>query len=459
MKLKDDRLEICAIKSMLSGKAEIGHLLLGSLNEDHFFYEPAKAAFHRTLTLFRRSGKLISFSELLSDPALDEDYREDLREYDWVVCKSVDRVKILIEQLNKYRSMRHLYYMSKHIVDSLNKNAVDLDLLHVDIANRLTEAKVGGSIDKHVRTLGKNGNAINLAKTVLNSPAALTYKTGFHEFDQKDGGLPAVGVLLIAATTSGGKSVALMNLLLNIYKINQVSVCNVSLEMSQEKLVMRIMSRETKIPFFKFKHNRLNEEEKVKARNSWKKLHNYGVENDCVFSTICPEKAGLDSIFSLVKPYGFKVVGIDYSNLLEDVDNLKSNQTQAGALSSVLRRSKIFAEENNCLVIILAQLDQESGKIRYSRAMEEHADNVWTWSYVKDQRNGIIPVEQRKSRDGELLTFELKELFEVMTIANPEDEIKICGEIPQSIKEKTFDNSNDFKIDDHPDIEVDTGQK
>lgn len=54
--------------------------------------------------------------------------------------------------------------------------------------------------------------------------------------------------------------------------------------------------------------------------------------------------------------------------LLEGVDP----NNQAISLSEAVRAAKIHATNTGRLYVILVQLDTESGKVRYSRAMVEH---------------------------------------------------------------------------------------
>ena len=50
----------------------------------------------------------------------------------------------------------------------------------------------------------------------------------------------------------------------------------------------------------------------------------------------------------------------------------------------------------------------------------EHADVAWIWNYSKPEQREtkVIPIQQKKVRDGELYNFDLQEEFEIMTVSN-----------------------------------------
>ena len=89
---------------------------------------------------------------------------------------------------------------------------------------------------------------------------------------------------------------------------------------------------------------------------------------------------------------------------------------QAAALSDAVRKAKVHATATGKLYIILVQLDSDSGKVRYSRGMVEHADVLLTWSYVEEEVRAMheLPIVVAKARDGELFAFAHPEDFATM---------------------------------------------
>lgn len=440
MKLYSQSLEEIAIRSICDAPSEeVKANLLASLDESYFQSEPCIAAFKRVHSIAKKRSTILSFTELVEDPALNEEFRDILRESSSKICKTIKRANSLLDKLRDYRKTRIMYYMAKSILDDLKKPQVEVEDLLNKATVQLTDARNTNGIEKSILTIGHKANAIGLVDEALSVEDEVFLQTGFADLDERHGGMPSEGVALLAATTSGGKSTVLMNLLMNIYKLNKVSVNNVSLEMNERKLTRRMLSRMTGIPYWKFTKKALNPQERQQAKDAWLKFHKFGEKYGCQFGMYCPVHAVTDvQLFTLLRPYGYKVVGLDYVSLLDGVDE----DNQARVLSAIVRHAKIFSAENKCLVIILVQLDSVDNRIRYSRGMLEHADVALAWNYSKPEvrETKIIPVQVLKARDQELGTFELEELFEIMTVKNEGN--KRSSEAQDSPIEEQADSSS-----------------
>lgn len=455
MKLYSQTLEAVALRSICSSpKAEVQAALLGRLDESYFHYEPCKAAFNRLQTVAKKRSVILGWTDLMEDPALNEEYRDLLRESENKVCRTVKRSHELLNSLDKYRKTRALYYMAKDIIEELKKPAVEVDDVLNDVTDKLTATRSGEELGQMVFTVGKDGNALDLVDSALSEEDECLFKTGFKEIDDKNGGVPSEGVFILAATTSGGKSTLLQNLLMNMYKINKVSCANVSLEMNEKKNTRRMLSRLTQIPYWKFVKKRLSSEEKEACRKAWQKFHKFGERYDCKYSIITPtHSVNITQLLTLVKPYKYKIIGIDYISLLDGVDQ----DNQPRVLSAIARQAKIFSSENKCLVILLCQLDSADDRIRYSKGILEHADAAWTWNYSKPEvrETKTLPINQLKARDQELYPFELREAFETMTVDNMDSDSSTSQSGGSSGKAE----STDLNLNEDVSVDYDAGQK
>jgi Replicative DNA helicase len=452
VKLFSTTLEQIAIRSICSSEEKVAALLLSSLDTSFFHYEPCKAAFERIRSVAKKRSVILEYTELLEDPALGEDFRDILREGDVRRCRSTTKAKRLISSLDKYRKARQLYEMAKNVIETLKKESVDVEAVMDDVADVLTVARSREDIAELIHTLGKDGNAIDLADEAMSVEDEVLLKTGYKEVDDKNGGVPSDGVMLLAATTSGGKSTLLMNLLMNMYKINKVSVANVSLEMNKNKLTRRMLSRMTRIPYWKYVKKALTKEERIASRKAWRRFHNYGVKYDCKHSLICPtHSVGITSLLTTLRPYGYRVIGIDYISLLEGVDE----KDQWRILSSITREAKIFSAENKCLVILLAQLDADDERIRYSKGILEHVDAAWTWNYYKPEvkETKTLPIKQVKARDAMLYPFELREDFETMSVLNMDEDAA-----PSSSDPSQAGQTDKLDLNAEPEMTYEAGQ-
>ncbi len=467
MKLFSQTLELRAIKSICYGsKSETavrtGYLdvdsidassyLLGNLDVSFFHYEPCKAAYERVMHMLKKRSRILSFQELVEDLSLNEEYRDILSEYTKKALIAVPEAKTLVESLDKYRKARILYYAAKNVIDQLKSPEIDVDRVLDDTANRITEARTGATDQDPILTIGKDANALDLIDQALSMEDEKLLKTGFLEFDRRSGGLPSEGVFLIAATTSGGKSALRMNMMANMYKLNQVSVVTISFEQNEKKETRRFLSCITGIPFWKFNKKALSTEEHERCQAAWKKFHKYGKRNGCRYSIMCPTRGlNISQVLMLMKPYAFDVIVVDYVSLLDGVDE----DNQPRMLKKIVRECKIFSGANKCLVVLLAQLDSEDGHIRYSKGMLEDADNSWVWSYsnpeVRDRKR--LPIKQKKARDQEIFDFELVENFSHMQVLNPDEEIERAKAGSSYHRDKNDGNEQE-QIDPLSDTEV-----
>lgn len=433
MKLFSQNLELLAIASistknsstrgedlLVSNSSKVSSFIFANVNDLHFHYEPCKAAHSRLVSIARHKSRILTYDDLIEDPALEEEFRDVLAEHRRRPVRSLEQARTLVEGLDKYRKARSLYFMAKNVIDTLKGSKIDIDTLLDKVTADLTKTRVQLHEDP-LHTIGHEATALDLVDEALSVEDENLLKTGFKEFDTRNGGLPSEGVLILSATTSGGKSAVRMNLLRNIFFLNKVSVATVSLEMNARKETRRLLSSLTGIEYWKFVRKSLSAEEREQAKLEWRKMHRFGKKHKCRYSLFCPTRGvSIQQLLTLMKPYGFQVLAIDYISLLEGV----STKDQWRVLGDVARECKIFSSETGCLVVLLAQLDANDDHIRYSGALAENADNVWAWNYSKREQRDlkIIPIKQFKARDQDLFDFELKEEFETMNVSNPDHE-------------------------------------
>jgi len=93
------------------------------------------------------------------------------------------------------------------------------------------------------------------------------------------------------------------------------------------------------------------------------------------------------------------------------------------SLGEIARFMKMYAKSQDMVGVLLCQLSEDE-KIRYSRTIKEHADNVWSWVYNKDiaQETGhIITIDQQKARNQQIFSFKVAEKFCHMSLTDCED--------------------------------------
>lgn len=434
MQLYAKKQEFKTLRTLCAGKIDEGwrFSILGKLSPEHFHTDPVRSAINRIRAHARERHTLPTWDELMADPVLSEDVREVLTEERIKPYNKLKSLESAFTTLEKYRRIRSLYFACKETIEGLTAEEVDIDVLLENHGNSVAKAyTTSSSIEEQTLTFGEGDDAsLEYAKEALDAPTEVLLKTGYNEYDQKNGGLPSSGVMLMAATTSGGKSVTSMNLLLQLYMLNNIDVCRVSLEMLKQQELFRFMSRISGVQFSKIRQQKLTPTEKKhilkklkdfnsnpKFRDEWIGKRRFKQKRK--FTTITPtDGMSMESLLNMLKPYGHKVVAIDYVGLLEGM----SGERQWLMLSEAIRLAKNFTKVTGSLVIILCQLSEED-KLRYSHGMKEHADVLWQWNYAKPEirETKQLPIDITKARDGELFQMMLDEAFEYMRVSNPKN--------------------------------------
>lgn len=389
---------------------------MGRLSKEFFYWPPCEAAFNRIDKIVRKKFNLVDFDDLMEDPALQEDFRDQLKDAEASPCKSKKGMDRLFGNLDSYRKVRAMYNAIERANEVLSQDAIEdidaeLDKLSTDIAR----ARRDIGAEQQMMIIGKGNNADDTFERVMNKEREPLYPTGFRDYDNVNGGIPEEGVFLLAATTSGGKSTVLLNLLNHFYFKLCLSVFRVSLEMGDDQELSRMLASWSGVPLKKIKMNKMTIQERKRVKKAYRSFKKHGKKNKCQFVSMSPDRGmTAQDVFRMTKPFGFPVVAIDYVGLLEGVD--VDNQWQV--LNAIIREAKIYSREAKCLVIILAQLDDVSDKLRYAKGMKEHVDVMWKWNYAKPEQRDLrtLPIIVDKARDGELFGFPLEEQFHIMRV-------------------------------------------
>lgn len=421
METQSFSLEVRAIMTVTSTSIDPKRRIsfLGRLKKEHFSNEVTRKAFRRLGKIVESRSEIMDWDDLIDDPNLSLEFREYLIEAEEKPARSTagfDRIFTNLEKLRKRRCLIAIgSKIAKDLEGSEDEDDFDEDSYLRLTADALNQATGGASDTEKIYTFGgKKSNALALAKRTVNAPAEKLYKTGYNLYDTKNGGLPTSGVVLLAGSTSGGKSVLANNLGSNLACLNNIHVLKATLEMTAEQEMNRMLSMISGTPMWKIKQGKMNDREKkavLKAAKAYDKQFKKGGH----YSFTSPERGmTIEDMLWMMTPYGAQVGIIDYVGLLEGVDD----DNQWRKLSAIVRQCKVHAQRTGMLFIILVQLDDTSGKIRYSGGMREHADVVWKWNYSDPEvrETHVLPVEVIKARDGELFDMPLSEQFHVMRI-------------------------------------------
>ena len=217
--------------------------------------------------------------------------------------------------------------------------------------------------------------------------------TGVHWVDHYTGGMRANELWVVAAPTSGGKTVLMLQFLASVLKLGKRAVM-FSLETDADRIHGRLACSTQNIPMGRLMGNA----GEVMCKADFLKIQDYVKDVKAADSLIIcdSDSITLDDIeakLARIAELGtFDCVIIDYIQLVELADN--KDLPRHEQIAKVTRRLKQLAKRYQVPVITASQLNDE-GRLRESRAIGMDADVV----LMINPEEGCIGIG--KNRNGE----------------------------------------------------------
>lgn len=395
--------------------------LSGKLQPEYFYSPAASEAYQRIMTLARERSVIISWEELCQDLTLKEETRKRLQGFKKPIIRGKSDLDGNLRLLQEYQQARAVYFACEYGMQQMQRERIDPQKLYLEMAEKLTAAKAAPDSANWFAHIGQSDReARRFARALLSNKVRESYiPTGFRQFDRENVGIPRGSFWLIASNTSGGKSV-LANQVGGAMAETGARVCIIQLEMTNLETGQRHLARVGEIDMARIIDPRkLSARQKRRATRRWMAWHQKIKRRGGLLSIFAPEEdLTIEQILLILKPFRYDVYIIDYIGLLKGVDETDYPRL----LGRVARQGKRFAAASNCVVAACAQMTMDN-ILRYSRQMQEHAQNMWTWTYGdKERESRIIEVNQPKSRNQRSFKFYLLEDFRHMRMTELDDQ-------------------------------------
>lgn len=180
--------------------------------------------------------------------------------------------------------------------------------------------------------------------------------TGWHRLDELlNGGINRQEMLLFAAVSGGGKSIAKANLAVNMIE-RKLNVLYITLELSEEVVSKRIASMVTGI----------GQGDLLKTSNDVATLiQNYGNQKGHLVIKRFPEAAtNVNHIraylkeFELINGYVPDVIIVDYMDLMIPVNNSFSADNVSAKEKAIAEELRALAHQYNCMLVSSVQINR-----------------------------------------------------------------------------------------------------
>lgn len=227
--------------------------------------------------------------------------------------------------------------------------------------------------------------------------------TGFDELDDLTSGLQPSDLILVAGRPSMGKTAFALNVAKHVGIHLNKRVLILSLEMSQEQVVQRLLCADAKVDSHDVRTGRLKQQDWTRLTNAAGRLSEAPIFID--------DTAGLTVLEARAKArrmkaeHGLDLVLIDYIQLMRGRGGVENRQQE---ISEISRALKAMAKELRAPVVGLSQLSRavetrptrehrpQLSDLRESGALEQDADLI-IFLYRPDRYKDVseIPLEEQ----------------------------------------------------------------
>jgi len=444
--------------------------------EGRFFYEKIVDHFNQYKTLPTKTVFKVWISKLE-----DVEFKSSLTAY----FESFSMISIQDGEFQFYIDSLKKNKVYNDVLDTIERfsNTIEKDKIIDQINNLQNElSRIGTSSNKKVEYYNLSENVSDQIRSFhCSTEASKGIPTPIEALNNAIGGLKPAQLNIIAGVSGSGKSIFLLNFSEYAYRLGY-NVAYFTIEMSYQDCLNRYHSLITQFPANSILHNTLSDEDKkifyhklydyhIVDKDSKKKLSEI-FKKDLKELGISPteeeikiygdeaKKYSINRLFEQVKDLTFRsnkffiidamfglsayqlkshinnlyrkgnvdLIVIDYLNLMNS--GLKGLQDWEDA-KHVSRALKTIAREFNLPVLTAVQLNNAikgekitQNDVRYSRAINENADNVIAFKRNdKDELLNIIRLELIKHRHGKSEIITVKEDFNRISI----QDVKING--------------------------------
>lgn len=248
---------------------------------------------------------------------------------------------------------------------------------------------------------------INSIEKNMNKKEDYSFYTGFFDLDNMTDGLHESELTIIGARPAVGKTTFALQIAEKVASKGK-NVAYVSLEMSEEQLIQKLLAKNTNINSRKIRNGDLDEIQTQKIIEECSELSKLPISILTKTSTI--QQIELE-VRRLKNKGKLDLLIIDYLQLVKNVGYFKSREQEVADISRTL---KLLSLELDIAIIALCQLNRNANKceptladIRESGAIEQDADNV-IFLYKENPEDDLTIVDLQKQRSGNTGKLKLK---------------------------------------------------
>lgn len=256
---------------------------------------------------------------------------------------------------------------------------------------------------------------------------------GFPALDKATNGLYPGQIMIVAAATSEGKSVMLLNMAHHAWKYAGKNVLYVTIENYRDDFLRRLDSLDAMVSYNRLKNGDLTDDERVRLNQS---LADQATRPNVFHVVDRPAECTpgfLEAKLNDLQPMKFDIMFVDYLHIMQLDGKQKLERDQYfGNIAAELRR---IGRMKKLPVVTAVQVNREGindkgssygvQHIAMSQFISNHADIIMSMRAIDPAQalaSGIVDLEASliKHRDGPKARFAIKANFERMTMREHE---------------------------------------
>lgn len=195
--------------------------------------------------------------------------------------------------------------------------------------------------------------------------------TGFHSLNRVTGGFEAGDLIILSGSTGGGKSAFAANIARDIAITQKLPCLYINSEMSHEQMALRWTALLGGVKHSSLRSGTIPQEQFTKLAAKLDNLHLGQLH------TLTMPDLRIDSVISEIRRFkmqkDIRAAIVDYIGRMDYTDSKNKDDWQV--LTGAARRLKTLAQEQEIIIIMLAQLNA-SGRLAQASYMSHEAD-LW----------------------------------------------------------------------------------
>lgn len=291
---------------------------------------------------------------------------------------------------------RETYQLAREIQTEI-KEIENIDIYIEKIISRLE--KIQAQMQEKETFVELVSKTAELIERNINRKKNYDFYTGFFDLDGLTDGLHDGELTIIGARPGVGKTTFSLQIADKIASKNK-KVVYISLEMSEEQMIQKILAKRARINSRKIRNGDLKEEEIEKIGIVCGEISELPLSILTKANTIQQIEMEARKMKNKNK---LDLLIIDYLQLVRNIGNFKSREQEVADISRTL---KLLSLELEIPIIALCQLNRNASRneptladIRESGSIEQDADNV-IFLYQEDPESNMVIVDLQKQRAG-----------------------------------------------------------